>query len=81
MQSSGRAFDRLAAYEDVNNTEPQRHDPAMRWIVEQRAIAGLFVPDIRRQRGASAACCARLPLPRPEGVADQDRRQRHHSWL
>ena len=31
-------FGRLAGYEDVNDAERLRHDPAMRWIVGGRAI-------------------------------------------
>ena len=30
---------RLAGYEDVNDAERLRHDPAMRWIVGGRAVA------------------------------------------
>src|SRR6516165_459596 len=30
-------FGRLAGYEDVNDAERRRHDPAMRWIVGGRA--------------------------------------------
>ena len=30
-------FGRLAGYEDVNDAEPLRHDPAMRWIVGGKA--------------------------------------------
>jgi hypothetical protein len=29
---------RLAGYEDVNDAERLRHDPAMRWIVGGRAV-------------------------------------------
>ena len=31
---------RLAGYEDVNDAERLSHDPAMRWVVGDRAIAG-----------------------------------------
>jgi len=30
-------FGHLAGYEDVNEAEPPRHDPAMRWIVGGKA--------------------------------------------
>jgi len=30
-------FGRLAGYEDVNDAERLRHDPAMRWVVGGRA--------------------------------------------
>src|SRR5689334_3015131 len=33
-------FGRLAGYEDVNDAERLRHDPAMRWVVGDRAING-----------------------------------------
>ena len=33
-------FGRLAGYEDVNDAERLRHDPAMRWIVGGRAASG-----------------------------------------
>jgi hypothetical protein len=31
-------FGRLAGYEDVNDAERLRHDPAMRWIVGANSI-------------------------------------------
>ena len=33
-------FGRLAGYEDVNDAERLRHDPAMRWVVGGRAVSG-----------------------------------------
>jgi len=33
-------FGRLAGYEDVNDAERLRHDPAMRWIVGGKAVQG-----------------------------------------
>jgi hypothetical protein len=33
-------FGRLAGYEDVNDAERLRHDPAMRWIVGGKAASG-----------------------------------------
>jgi hypothetical protein len=33
-------FGRLAGYEDVNEAERLRHDPAMRWIVGGKATSG-----------------------------------------
>ena len=33
-------FGRLAGYEDVNDAERLRHDPAMRWIVGGKATSG-----------------------------------------
>ena len=34
------AFGRVAGYEDVNDAERLRHDPAMRWIVGGKAVHG-----------------------------------------
>src|SRR5438445_806597 len=34
------AFGRLAGYEDVNDAERLRHDPAMRWIVGGKMAQG-----------------------------------------
>jgi len=42
-------FGRLAGYEDVNDAERLRHDPAMRWIVGGK---GLRVARLRRARWA-----------------------------
>jgi hypothetical protein len=33
-------FGRLAGYEDVNDADQLCHDPAMRWVVGDRAITG-----------------------------------------
>ena len=33
-------FGRLAGYDDVNDAERLRHDPAMRWIVGGKAAQG-----------------------------------------
>jgi Transposase DDE domain group 1 len=33
-------FGRLAGYEDVNDAERLRHDPAMRWIIGGKATSG-----------------------------------------
>src|SRR4051794_2874486 len=33
-------FGRLAGYEDVNDADRLRRDPAMRWVVGDRAISG-----------------------------------------
>ena len=43
-------FGRLAGYEDVNDAERLRHDPAMRWIVGGKAASGA-----RRRRARWAA--------------------------
>jgi hypothetical protein len=46
-------FVRLAGYEDVNDAERLRHDPAMRWIVGGRALAS---PITGREPPRSSAC-------------------------
>jgi hypothetical protein len=41
-------FGRLAGYEDVNDAQRLRHDPAMRWMVGGKAAldaAGVAEPD------------------------------------
>jgi hypothetical protein len=56
-------FGRLAGYEDVNDAERLRRDPAMRWVVGDRAIEGT---------AASASQMGRFEtewLTRPESLA------------
>ena len=56
-------FGRLAGYEDVNDAERLCHDPAMRWVVGDRAIMGAV---------ASASQMGRFEtkwLSRPENLA------------
>jgi len=56
-------FGRLAGYEDLNDAERLCHDPAMRWVVGDRAING---------SAASASQMARFEtkwLSRPENLA------------
>src|SRR5918996_1913984 len=56
-------FGRLAGYEDVNDAERLRRDPAMRWVVGDRAISGF---------AASASQMGRFEtkwLSRPENLA------------
>jgi Transposase DDE domain group 1 len=45
-------FGRLAGYEDVNDAERLRHDPAMRWIIGGKAAQGALRP--RRARWAAS---------------------------
>jgi hypothetical protein len=47
-------FGRLAGYEDVNDAERLRHDPAMRWVVGGKAAHG----------------CAAWACQNPEGSPD-----------
>jgi hypothetical protein len=44
-------FGRLAGYEDVNDAERLRHDPAMRWIVGGKAV---HVAQLRKARWAAS---------------------------
>lgn len=56
-------FGRLAGYEDVSDAERLCHDPAMRWVVGDQAIAG---------SAASASQMGRFEtkwLSRPENLA------------
>ena len=56
-------FGRLAGYEDVNDAERLCRDPAMRWVVGDRAITGF---------AASASQMGRFEtkwLSRPENLA------------
>jgi hypothetical protein len=56
-------FGRLAGYEDVNDAERLRHDPAMRWIIGGKAVKGC---------GASPSQMARFEtnwLARSENLA------------
>ncbi len=56
-------FGRLAGYEDVNHADRLCHDPAMRWVVGDRAITG---------SAASASQMGRFEtkwLSRPENLA------------
>src|SRR5918911_1343869 len=56
-------FGRLAGYEDVNDADRLCHDPAMRWVVGDRAITG---------SAASASQMGRFEtkwLSRPENLA------------
>ena len=81
-------FGRLAGYEDVNDAERLRHDPAMRWIVGGKAIKrsrSVTEPDgpVRnrwlRSREPRRSRRSIRPLDRPVHAAaiDEDRRARH----
>ena len=52
-------FGRLAGYEDVNDAERLRHDPAMRWIVGGKAAQGSAASP--SQMGRSRRSGSRLP--------------------
>ena len=49
-------YGRLAGYEDVNDAERLRHDPAMRWVVGGRAVSGAEASP--SQMGRFAARCS-----------------------
>ena len=58
-------FGRLAGYEDVNDAERLRHDPAMRWIVGGKAAQGRAASpsQMGRLRRAGYGCRTSLLLP------------------
>jgi hypothetical protein len=55
-------FGRLAGYEDVNDAERLRHDPAMRWIVGGKAAQGIAAspPDGAVRNAATRGTCELL---------------------
>jgi hypothetical protein len=70
-------FGRLAGYEDVNDAERLRHDPAMRWIVGGKAALGCAAePDGPFEKIAIFLCAAerdgsrRGPCARHRGIND-----------
>src|SRR5262249_11695294 len=65
-------FGRLAGYEDVNDAERLRHDPAMRWIVggkaAQRSAASASQMGASRRNGSrrpTTSCRPVWPVDRP----------------
>src|SRR5216684_4086021 len=56
-------FGRLAGYEDVNDAERLCHDPAMRWVVGDRAITGCAASASQMGRFETTWLC------RPENLA------------
>ena len=56
-------FGRLAGYEDVNDAERLRHDPAMRWIVGGKAAQGRAASPSQMGRfETQVARCGQEPL-------------------
>src|SRR5262245_43478112 len=53
-------FGRLAGYEDVNDAERLRHDPAMRWIVGGKAAQGCAASP--SQMGRFETQCLAAPI-------------------
>ena len=56
-------FGRLAGYEDVNDAERLCHDPAMRWVIGDRAIAGSAAS------ASQMGCFETKWLSRPDNLA------------
>ena len=56
-------FGRLAGYEDVNDAERLCRDPAMRWVVGDRAVTGVAASDSQMGRFETKWLC------RPENLA------------
>ena len=66
-------FGRLAGYEDVNDAERLRHDPAMRWIVGGKASHGCAASPARwaasrRSGWRRGRTCPPLPIFRANGL-------------
>jgi Transposase DDE domain group 1 len=56
-------FGRLAGYEDVNDAERLRHDPAMRWIVGSKPAHGCAAsPSQMRSLRDAVARCGKEPF-------------------
>ena len=55
-------FGRLAGYEDVNDADRLRHDPAMRWIVGVKATSGCGLAEPNRPLRDAVARCGQEPL-------------------
>src|SRR5882757_36481 len=56
-------FGRLAGYEDVNDAERLCRDPAMRWVVGDRAIQGAAASASRRGGSRQRIFSGRADLP------------------
>jgi hypothetical protein len=74
LRQSG--FGRLAGYEDVNDAERERHDPAMRWIVGGKAAQGCAAS--QSQMGRFETQCLRgvWPMDRPRARSTAAARHR-----
>ena len=79
-------FGRLAGYEDVNDAERLRHDPAMRWIVGGKAAQGSAASPLRN--AATRATCELLfsyrlvwLLDRPCARPAPAERHRPSTWI
>jgi len=65
-------FGRLAGYEDVNDAERLRHDPAMRWIVGGKASQGYGASPSQMFRDA-VACGRKEPVGARPPLGPMDR--------
>ena len=83
-------FGRLAGYEDVNDAERLRRDPAMRWVVDDRAITGFAASASQMGRfetrwlSRSDNLAALADLPRQwiaKCVAGEGRRLSYSTWI
>src|SRR6201984_3633627 len=64
-------FGRLAGYEDVNDAERLRHDPAMRWIVGGKAALGAAASPSQMGRFETRSRAAKRTLPAPADLSGQ----------
>src|SRR4051812_3298461 len=69
-------FGRLAGYEDVNDADRLRRDPAMRWVVGDRAISGSAASASQMGRFETSASAPRhWPKPCSSSVSSP-----HSKW-
>ena len=64
-------FGRLAGYEDVNDAEHLRHDPAMRWIVGGKAASGAAASPSQMGRFETQLLAAEKNLSALTGLSGQ----------
>jgi Transposase DDE domain group 1 len=64
-------FGRLAGYEDVNDAERLRHDPAMRWIVGGKAASGAAASPSEMGRFETQLLAAEKNLSALTGLSGQ----------
>ena len=64
-------FGRLAGYEDVNDAERLRHDPAMRWIVGGKATSGCVASPSQMGRFETKWLAAEKNLSALTGLSGQ----------
>ena len=84
-------FGRLAGYEDVNDAERLRHDPAMRWIVGGKAAQGCAASPSQMGRFETqwlaaamqplCSCRSVRPVDRPAFMIVVRRRASCSTWI